>query len=272
MTRWLRRLLLPAGVIACTPAHPITAPLDVRRYAALRVASPIVVDGRLDDVAWRDVPWTEDFTDIEGALRPPPRFRTRVRMAWDDTFWYIAAELEEPDLWATITRRDAVIFHENDFELFVDPDGDTRRYGELELNALGTVWDLLLDRPYREGGKPDNGWTIEGLRVAVGLNGTLNRPEDRDRGWTVELAIPWRAMTATGWSGLPPTAGTRWRVNFSRVEWDLRVVNGRYLQATDPVTGKARPEHNWVWSPQGVINMHIPERWGVVEFVTREGR
>jgi hypothetical protein len=25
-------------------------------------------------------------------------------------------------------------------------------------------------------------------------------------------------------------------------------------------------EDNWVWSPQGLINMHVPERWGWVEF------
>jgi hypothetical protein len=31
-----------------------------------------------------------------------------------------------------------------------------------------------------------------------------------------------------------------------------------------------RPEHNWVWSPQGVINMHRPERWGILQFSTAE--
>ena len=30
--------------------------------------------------------------------------------------------------------------------------------------------------------------------------------------------------------------------------------------------GKYVPEFNWVWSPQGVINMHVPERWGYVFF------
>jgi hypothetical protein len=245
------------------PRQPVPA---VREYLAPRAAGPISVDGRLDEAAWRRAPWTEAFTDIEGPIRPAPRLRTRVRMLYDDSCWYIATELEEPDLWATITQRDAVIFHDNDFEVFVDPDGDTRHYAELELNALGTVWDLLLDKPYREGGKPDNAWTILGLRVAVALQGTLNHPGDRDRGWTVEIAIPWAAMTATQWSGAPPAPGTQWRVNFSRVEWDLRVEHGAYVKRTDPGSGKPLPEHNWVWSPQGVVNMHIPEMWGVVQF------
>ena len=25
-------------------------------------------------------------------------------------------------------------------------------------------------------------------------------------------------------------------------------------------------EDNWVWSPQGLVDMHVPERWGVVQF------
>ena len=55
-------------------------------------------------------------------------------------------------------------------------------------------------------------------------------------------------------------------VNFSRVEWDTRIVDGAYVKATDSVTGRPRREHNWVWSPQGTVDMHRPERWGVVQF------
>src|SRR5699024_4390251 len=38
------------------------------------------------------------------------------------------------------------------------------------------------------------------------------------------------------------------RVNFSRVQWLKK--NG--------------PEENWVWSPTGEIDMHMPDRWGFV--------
>ncbi len=34
----------------------------------------------------------------------------------------------------------------------------------------------------------------------------------------------------------------------------------------DPGTGDPLPEHNWVWSPQGLIAMHCPEMWGEVMF------
>ena len=56
--------------------------------------------------------------------------------------------------------------------------------------------------------------------------------------------------------------GDQWRVNFSRVEWQHEVEDGRYRRRTD------RPEDNWVWSPQAAIDMHHPERWGYVQFAT----
>jgi hypothetical protein len=239
-----------------------------REYRAVMADRAPVVDGVLDDAAWRAAPWSEPFVDIEGDTRPAPRWRTRIRVAWDSTHLYLAAELEEPHLWATITERDAVIFRDNDFEWFIDPDGDTHRYFELEINALGTVWDLFLDTPYRHGGRADNGWDIVGLRSAIHLDGTLNNPNDTDRGWTVEMAVPWTAFSDGGRTRVPPSPGERWRINFSRVQWQLDVVNGRYVKRTGP-EGKPLPEHNWVWSPQGEVDMHIPERWGVVVFDER---
>ena len=234
-------------------------------YVVNRTAGAIKVDGRLDDPAWSRAPWTGSFVDIEGARRPSPRFRTRVKMLWDDQYWYLAAELEEPELWATIRERDAVIFRDNDFEIFVDPSGTARRYFEVEVNQFATVWDLFLPKAYRDGGHAVNEWNITGLQVAVSLDGTINHPGDRDRGWTVEMAIPWAALADSGHNVVPPRTGDRWRVNFSRVEWLVDSVEGVYAKRKD-ATGRALPEDNWVWSPQGVVNMHVPERWGTVQF------
>ena len=244
----------------------LTGQVGTARYVVEAATGPIAVDGRLDDAAWSGAAWSADFTDIEGDLRPAPRWRTRVKLLWDSTALYVGAELEEPDLWATLTRRDAVIYHDNDFEVFLDPDGDGLAYFELEINALGAVWDLFLPRPYRQGGSAVNQWDIAGLRSAVALQGTLNHPADRDTGWTIELAIPFTALSATGVSTPRPANGARWRVNFSRVEWDLEVADGHYRKVTDPTSGALRREHNWVWSPQGVVDMHRPEHWGTVEF------
>lgn len=233
-----------------------------RGYVCSRTPGPIVVDGELDDEGWKAVPWSTDFVDIEGAKKPRPRFRTRVKMAWDDQYLLIAARLDEPHVWATLTEHDSVIFHDNDFEVFIDPDGDTHEYFEIEVNALNTTWDLFLDKPYRAGGPARNEWEAIGMKTAIGVDGTRNDPSDVDRGWNVEIAIPWTTLAKHANRPVPPTDGDQWRLNFSRVEWDTAVENGTYRK----VPGK--PEDNWVWSPQGVIDMHRPSRWGYVQFST----
>jgi hypothetical protein len=156
-------------------------------YDCPRTGRPVEIDGRLDEAAWTGAPWTDYFVDIEGDLKPKPRFRTRAKMLWDDEYFYVAADLEEPHVWATLTKHDSVIFHDNDFEVFMDPNGDTLEYYEFEINALNTGWDLFLDKPYRHGGKARNDWEIPGLRTAVHIHGTLNDPKDRDSGWSVEM-------------------------------------------------------------------------------------
>ena len=114
------------------------------------------------------------YVDIEGDAKPLPRFRTRAKMLWDDEFFYVAAELDEPHVWATLTQHDAVIFQDNDFEVFLNPDGNNHNYAELEMNALNTTWDLRLRKPYRDGGKAEDRWDIPGLKTAVHVNGTVN--------------------------------------------------------------------------------------------------
>ncbi len=245
---------------------------SARRYVCYRTAAAPVIDGRLDEPSWQRAAWSDPFVDILGDTVPAPPFRTRVKLMWDDDFLYIGAELEEPHLWATLTERDAVIYQDDDFEIFIDPDGDTYNYYELEINAFGTVWDLFLVKPYREGGPAINAWDIAGLRSAVALDGTINDPSDRDSGWTVELAIPWRVLAEAAPDARRPRDGETWRFNFSRVDWDVDVVEGAYVKRRDPATGQMLAEHNWAWSPQGAVNMHLPERWGHVEFSDTEGR
>jgi hypothetical protein len=250
-----------AATLAAQKAPPADAP-PPKGYVCYRAPSPITIDGMLDDAAWAAAPWSDDFVDIEGDAKPKPRFRTRMKMLWDDEALYIAAELTEPHVWATLTKHDSVIFHDPDFEVFLDPDGDSHLYGELELNALNTTWDLLLTKPYKDGGRAINAWEIIGLKTAVHVNGTINDPRDTDTGWTVEIKWPWEGLKEISTVPVPPKDSDRWRINFSRVEWDVDISNGKYEKV------KGKPEHNWVWSPQSVIDMHRPERWGYVQFST----
>ena len=271
-----RCLLYAAAALAWPTLSPAVAQPPPREYEAPAAACPPAIDGSLDDAAWFTAPWTEPFVDIRGGGRPDPRLRTRAKIVWDERFLYVGAALEEPHLWATLAERDAILYREHDFEVFLDPDGDGLAYYELEINALGTEFDLFLDKPYRRNGRADIAWDMEGLRTAVHLDGTLNDPSDQDAGWSVEMAIPWSALRPPGAPAdaavAAPRPGDAWRVNFSRVQWPLVVVAGEYRRRREPVDWSDHPEDNWVWSPQGEIDMHIPEKWGVVRFVAGRDR
>ena len=243
------------ALIAALTTTSAQAPLSY----SVRRAGAVHVDGIISDSEWGRAAWTSDFVDIEGAAKPRPLLRTRAKLLWDDAYLYIAAELTEPHVWGTLMERDAVIYRDNDFEVFIDPDGDTFDYYELEINALGTVWDLFLTKPYRDNGHAINAWDIRGLQSAVHINGTLNNPADQDTSWTIELALPWSVLKEAAPEHRAPVAGDEWRLNFSRVEWDVVARAGTYVK-------ERRPEHNWVWSPQGTINMHAPEKWGRIHF------
>jgi hypothetical protein len=93
-------------------------------YLCYRAEIPVRIDGVPDDPAWADAEWSSDFVDITGKPSLKPAYQTRVKMLWDDEYLYVAAELKEPHIWGTIRKKDAVIFQDNDFELFLDPDGD----------------------------------------------------------------------------------------------------------------------------------------------------
>lgn len=236
--------------------------IEPLNYVAYRTLGPLEVDGKLDEPSWQRAAWSEHFVDIEGERGAPPRQATRVKMLWDDDFFYIAADLQEPQVWATLTQRDATIYRDNDFEVFIDPDGDTHLYYEFEINAHGTEWDLLLAKPYRNGGPYINAWHIDGLRTAVKVWGSINDPTDIDQGWSVEMAFPWSVLRQAAQGRRDSLAGQVWRVNFSRVQWALEVEDGRYVKV------EGRSEDNWVWSPQGLVNMHFPEQWGYVLFAS----
>ena len=258
---------LDAGLYAQVQyRHPI--PFSPEEYICYRTERPLQIDGKVDEEEWALAPWTQDFVDIEGILKPAPAHRTRVKMLWDEEFFYFAAVLEEPDLWATLRQRDTVIYYDDDFEIFIDPDGDGYNYYEFEMNAHNTVWDLLMLWPYHLERGPNHvfNWNNPGLRTAVHLRGTLNDPDDTDTHWSVEVAFPWSALKELAPGRSSPANGDQWRVNFSRVDWHMEVIDGRYVKRKDFLTGKSLPPENWVWSPTGRIDMHRPETWGFVQF------
>ncbi|MBE9464301.1 carbohydrate-binding family 9-like protein [Dyadobacter sp. UP-52] len=225
----------------------------------------------MDEKSWKDAEWTSSFVDIEGEKKPLPLQNTRAKMLWDDKYLYIAAVMDEEHIWAYQNKKDQIVYLENDFEVFIDPDNDTDNYYELEINALNNSFDLFLPRPYRKGGQPQLTWDIKNLRSAVSIEGTINDGTDRDKRWTLEIAIPFESLSTERITFVKPDPEKIWRINFSRVNWQHQIdENGKYSRKKNPETGKTLPEYNWVWSPQGVINMHVPEHWGFLQFNTQK--
>ena len=241
-----RVCLILLAAIATVGATSRPSRDDPPEYVATRTGTAIKIDGALDDASWQDAAWTEDFIDIEGTHKPVPPLRTRAKIVWDEANLYVAAEMAEPRVWATMTRRDEPLYKEQAFELFLDPDGDGRNYLELQVNPRNTVCDLVMDKPYRDRGRADEAINLEGLRSAVRV--------DVDKGWTLEMAIPWAALKRLGRESAAPKPDERWRVNLARMRKDA------------PDVKSPLPRGLWVWSSQGAVNMHLPERWGSVTF------
>lgn len=237
----------------------------VQQYVCQRTPSPLHIDGRLDEAAWQQAADITHFVDISGGNHPAPRYHTTAKMLWDDDYLYVAAVMEEPHVWATLTKRDTIVYHDNDFEVFIDPDGDGHNYFEVEVNALNTVFDLSLTHPYRAPQRPfvQFQWNCPGLLVATSVQGTLNDASDTDRGWTLEMAIPRQALASEFERVLE--AGKQLRIGFSRVEWQHTTdAAGRYVKKKDR-NGRPLREDNWTWGATGLVAMHMPERWGCVQ-------
>ena len=262
----------------------------VAQYTCYRTRDPLVVDGRLNEPAWRKAPKSPRFVDM--VTGDPALLDTRAAALWDDQNLYIGFWVEEPFVEARLTERDALIFMENDVEVFIDG-GDC--YYEFEINALGTIYEVFFiwRDAYRRGGRFDvpefdllthkalsfagnydrDGatfwwgthsrgarwafldWDFPGLRSGVSVDGVINDRSTVDRGWTVELAFPWAGMQwlADG-RALPPNNGDEWSMFFGRFQ-KLEVAGTR-----------PQPQPAWCWNKHGVLDTHLPECFTRVQF------
>ena len=211
-------------------------------YVCYRTATPMTVDGRLDEPAWGEAPVADlALVDSGGA----PKQRTEARLLWDDDYLYVAFQCEDADIWGVTTERDQAIYEQEVVEVFLDADCDGHGYVEIEVSPLNAVLDLfMLLRDGRRRGLWD--WDSDGLLTAVVVDGDPTRRGTPDRSWTVEMAIPMSDfMTAPH---LPPRPGDVWHLNLYRIdraEWG---------------------DEYCAWSPTGAINNHVPERFGRLVF------
>ena len=211
-------------------------------FVCYRAATPIVVDGKLDDPSWLKATCIDLVLADSGEN---PRQKTRARVLWDDEYLYVAFYCEDSDIWGVTTERDKDIYNQEVVEVFLDPDRDNYTYIEIEVSPLNAVLDLfMLNRGGRHRGLWD--WDSDGLLTAVVVDGDPSQRGTEDRSWTVEMAIPMSDCCTA--PNLPPEPGDVWHMNLYRIdraEWG------------DEYTA---------WSPPRRLNYHTPERFGRLVF------
>jgi hypothetical protein len=255
-------------------------------FTCRRAPSRPRIDGRLDEAPWNSAPRSHRFVDL--VTGEPGFFDTRISCLWDDEALYVAYWVEEPFVRASLTERDAFIWRDNDVELFIAGDDC---YYELEINAFGTTYEafFIYQDALRKGSRFDRAgfdlhrrevdllggfqdrsrfgkhprgrrwafldWDFPGLRSGVQVDGVINDDSRVDRGWTVELALPWAGMADLFENrAFPPKEGDVLRADFSRFE-ALR-YHGKTV-AESP---------GWALNPHGVYDSHIPECFSYLHF------
>ncbi len=282
--------LLGCAMAAAEPAPAVGSKFpcpdsEVARYTAFKIHQPLRIDGKLDEAVWKHAPKSPRFTDI--LTGGPAIHDTRAAILWDDENLYIGVQAEEPFLHAKFTQNNSNIYEDNDLEVFIS---GRDAYYEFEINGYNTTYEVFFvwEEAYERGGfsrapdfarskmVPFNGvgftthprggrlgqfnWHFPGKRTAVFLDGTVNQDNDHDRGWSIELAFPWKGMEwlakADGRS-FPPKEGDIWRIDLSRFN--------QYKEAAP-----AKDSGGWFWSRHGVWDSHIPECFPYIRFSTNQ--
>ncbi len=221
--------LLTLALLSCTPqSEPgfvITAP---------RTTSAMTIDGRLDEAVWsRCTPVTLRNNRSDAPI-DDARIATQALTCHDDSTLYIAFICQDPDIWSSYTRRDEHLWNEEAVEVFIDTDDRPDTYVEIEVSPANVLFDSYIVDPLQIDFAATAAFDLPGIRTAVLLDGTLNRREDTDTGWRVEIAIPFRDL-ATERSPIITTA-TKFRINFYRLDKNRGMEPGS--QAWSPTGGR----------------------------------
>ncbi len=236
-------LILGLAVVWLTTAAAQPLP----RYDVQRASSPIVVDARLDEPAWRQVPPVGEFRAVR--WKPGPVEPTVVRMLWDDENLYLGYYCHDRHISAYVTERHGPVSNDDCVEIFLSPNpAKVTNYYTFEINAIGA----MLNRCRTEWWTGPPTWEPEGVRYRTtfhGLPSKDERPEDDH--WMVELAIPFRNFARDA-AHIPPRPGDLWRLNLYRTGG----ITGRQSSTWSPMASPAR-------------SFHTPESFGWVRFVGR---
>ena len=183
---------------------------DENAVKAVYISSPLKIDGVFDEPCYASARWTPYFGLANGDPASP-RYKTRAAVFYDDKNLYIAFDVEDPDVWAGYTKDDEPIYNEEVVEFFVDPEDDNQTYYEFQVSPANVHFDAYFEY-HRSDLKKAVSYN-SGFESAVFVDGTLNKRDDLDRGYKVEIKIPFEKI------GKPrPSKGQRYRIDMFRFE------------------------------------------------------
>ncbi len=219
--------ILPKGK---TPLHPGTtkkavAPQRPRLTAMRLLKKNIIIDGDLDEQDWRTAFYTPPFQKAMGGVAAP-QDRTVAAMIYDEKYLYIGFKVVDSDIHSEYKHRDDTIWKQDAVEVYLDPLEDGKDYIELQVSPANQVFDALFSSHRTPDWHVADKYNIPGLKTYVRVNGTLNDDSDVDVGWTVEIAVPWKALK--GINSYPPKTGTRMTVNFFRINYNHGKIVGAF--------------------------------------------
>lgn len=205
----------------------------------------ITIDGRADETAWAEAEIIDGFgLAWEGRAATTA---TRARLLWDERNLYFFAEMEDRDLFADLREHDARLWTNDVFELFFKP-SDAPPYYEFQVNAAGATLDVFFPEKVPGGFDRFKAANEFDFEAAVSVDGTLDRRDDVDRGWSVEGRLGWSGFAPTGGR---PSPGDVWRFALCRFDY---AGAGRELSSCAPL---------------GAPNFHRSEDYLRLRFVGR---
>lgn len=188
-------------------------PIVIREAVCRRAATPPVIDGKLDDPAWKSAAVIDKFPAFWKHVESGDG--TRARLLWDDDALYFSATMTDAELRSFGTKRNDMLWNGDVFELFLKPSENQPAYYEFQVNPIGVILELPFARRGEDFSKlaalPP--W---GLSAVAVCDGTVDHPGDHDRSWSVEGRIPWSAFARTGGR---PEPGTAWRFAICRYDY-----------------------------------------------------
>ena len=217
-------LILVVWIVGCASgnknaASKISASPTVMdaKYSSI----PIKIDGILNENTWEKATVYE-FEISRDQNNKTPKEKGQVRFAWDSKYFYLGASFKDSDV---VAEGKVDNLHHYKFgdvcELFLQPISNSW-YWELYAtpnNKKTVFWYPSRGRLGLPSGFENHNC---GLKVASQCNGTLNDWTDIDDGWTVEMAVPIRDLTARGDRF---DIGTDWRILVGRYNYSKYLDN-----------------------------------------------